>query len=66
MRSLRRRVRVSRRSGVDKGLAIFLDSTYPLPVFGVGVRGVDEEALLRLRGLALRHAAAKAEGGVLR
>lgn len=45
---------MSKKAGADRGLAILLDSTYLLPVFGVGVKEVSEEVLLRLRSLALR------------
>ncbi len=44
---------MSKKVGGVNGLAILLDSTYLLPVFGVGVEGVNEADLLKLRDLAL-------------
>ncbi len=48
------RVRVNKKNGANKGLAILLDSTYLLPVFGVEVKEISEEVLSKIRSLALR------------
>lgn len=53
MRSSRRKVKVSKKSGSDNRLHILLDSTYLLPVFGIEVEGVTGSDLLELRSLAL-------------
>ncbi len=45
---------MSKRSGANKGPRILLDSTYLLPMFGVEVKGVSNEVMLKLRDLALR------------
>lgn len=45
---------MTKKHGADKGLTILLDSTYLLPVFGVKVKEVSEEVLLKLRDLALK------------
>ena len=50
---MKRRARVGRRTGISSGIPALLDSTYLLPVFGVEVKGVDDEVLLRLRRLAI-------------
>ncbi|MEB3772074.1 MAG: PIN domain-containing protein [Desulfurococcales archaeon] len=50
------RVRMSRKAGRGKSLPVLLDSTYLLPIFGVGVKEIDTETLTMLRSLALgRH-----------
>ena len=54
MRNSKRRVRVSKKTGINKSLAILLDSSYLLPVFGIEVREINDSILLELRGLALR------------
>jgi len=54
LRNSKRRVRVSKKTGIDKSLAILLDSSYLLPVFGIEVREINDSILLELRGLALR------------
>lgn len=44
---------MSRSTGANSVIAVLLDSTYLLPVFGIAVEGVSDEALLRLRRLAI-------------
>ncbi len=45
---------MSKKTGANKSLAILLDTSYLLPVFGIEVREIDDSILLELRSLALR------------
>lgn len=45
---------MNKRAGRGKSLAVLLDSTYLLPVFGIEVKGISSEDMLKLRSLALR------------
>ncbi|MEB3778906.1 MAG: hypothetical protein GSR85_01545, partial [Desulfurococcales archaeon] len=45
---------MSKKSGTNRILAILIDSTYLLPVFGIEVDGINSSDLLELRSLALK------------
>lgn len=46
---------MSKKNGTSKNHGILLDSIYLLPIFGVQVKGVSSEDLLRLRDLAINN-----------